>query len=147
MNSVHSFRLIPSTSSFALPSAIRDRRPFHLSSPSNSATTTTTTTNPAATPFLPLAYYHLRASLMAAAASSTSPIPPPPVIPFPSISSNPPKEQTEPLDLTVKKSHQKSGEQSIAAHFHANPNVAFNTDNNWFETKQEWIKVNQNMIF
>jgi len=107
---------------------------------SNSTATTTTTTNPAATPFLPLAYYHLRASLMAAAASSTTPIPPPPVIPFPSISSNPPKEQTEPLDLTVKKSHQKSGEQSIAAHFHTNTNAAFNNENNWFESKQEWVK-------
>jgi uncharacterized Zn-finger protein len=93
----------------------------------------------ATTPFLPLAYYHLRASLMAAAGNNTS-IPPPPPLPFPSMNSNPPKEQTEPLDLTVKKSHLKSGEQQIAAHLHMTATVAFNNDTNWYEHKNEWIK-------
>jgi hypothetical protein len=99
--------------------------------------------NNSTTPFLPLAYYHLRASLMAAATNNSSipPLPPPP-LPFPSIKSNPPKEQTEPLDLTVKKSHMKSGEQQIAAHLHMTATVAFNNDTNWYENKNEWIKVN-----
>lgn len=95
----------------------------------------------ATTPFLPLAYYHLRASLMAAAGNNSS-IPPPPPLPLPTMNSNPPKEQTEPLDLTVKKSHLKSGEQQIAAHLHMTATVAFNNDTNWFENKNEWIKVN-----
>jgi hypothetical protein len=58
------------------------------------------------------------------------------------MNSNPPKEQTEPLDLTVKNSHLKSGEQQIAAHLHMTATVAFNNDTNWYENKNEWIKVN-----
>jgi hypothetical protein len=97
------------------------------------------TNNNATTPFLSLAYYHLRASLMAAATNNTS-IPPPPPLSFPSINPSPPKEQTEPLDLTVKKSHMKSGDQQIAAHLHMTATVAFNNDTNWYENKNEWIK-------
>ena len=83
------------------------------------------------TPFLPLTYYHLRASLMAAATNNSS------------ISSIPysSKEQTEPLDLTVKKSHMNSGEQQLAAHLHMTATVAFNNNTNWHENKNEWIKV------
>jgi len=100
------------------------------------------------TPFLPLAYYHLRASLMAAASNNSS-IPLPPPLPFPSMNSIQPKEQTEPLDLTVKKSHIKSGEQQqqIAAHLHMTATVAFNNDTNWYEHKNEWIKVNFPFFF
>ena len=76
-----------------------------------------------------------------AAANTNSSIPPPPPLPFPTLSSNPPKEQTEPLDLTVKKSHHKSGEQQIAAHLHMTATVAFNNDTNWYENKTEWMKV------
>ncbi|CAF2495212.1 unnamed protein product [Rotaria sp. Silwood2] len=103
--------------------------------------------NNATTPFLPLAYYHLRASLMAAAATNNSSVPaqlppPPPLppLPFSSLNSNTSKEQTEPLDLTVKKSHIKSGEQQIAAHLHMTATVAFNNDTNWYDNKHEWIK-------
>jgi hypothetical protein len=110
--------------------------------PSTSTGGNQSNNNNSTTPFLPLAYYHLRASLMAAATNNSSiPPPPPPPIPFPSINPNPPKEQTEPLDLTVKKSHRKSGEQQIAAHLHMTATVAFNNDTNWYENKNEWIKV------
>ena len=102
-------------------------------------------TNNSTAPFLPLAYYHLRASLMAAASNNSSlPVPPPPPPPphaFPSMHSKSTKEQTEPLDLTVKKSHLKSGDQQLAAHLHMTAAVAFNNDTNWYETKNEWIKV------
>lgn len=107
----------------------------------NTPTTTSATANTAAAPFLPLAYYHLRASLMAAATSGSSPLPPPLPLAFPSLSSNPPREQTEPLDLTVKKSHHRSGEQQIAAHLRMSATVAFNNDTNWYDNKNEWIKV------
>lgn len=105
----------------------------------NLANTTTSTSSNATTPFLPLAYYHLRASLMAAATNNSS-IPQSSSLPFSSLNTTPSKEQTEPLDLTVKKSHMKSGEQ-IAAHLHMTATVAFNNDTNWYENKNEWIKV------
>ena len=59
------------------------------------------------------------------------------------------KEQTEPLDLTVKKSHLKSGDQQqqqLAAHLHMTAAVAFNNDTNWYESKNEWIKVMHNAV-
>ncbi|CAF0998384.1 unnamed protein product [Adineta ricciae] len=98
--------------------------------------------NAATQPFLPLAYYHLRASLMAAATNNSSipAPPPPPPLSFPSMNPTSSKEQTEPLDLTVKKSHLKSGEQQLAAHLHMTATVAFNNDTNWYENKNEWIK-------
>lgn len=110
--------------------------------PSASTSANSSNNNAATSPFLPLAYYHLRASLMAAASNnSTLPASPAP-IPFPSINSNSSsKEQTEPLDLTVKKSHLKSGEQQLAAHLHMTAAaVAFNNEANWFDNKNEWIK-------
>ncbi|CAF4998959.1 unnamed protein product, partial [Rotaria socialis] len=32
-------------------------------------------------------------------------------------------------------------EQQIAAHLHMTATVAFNNDTNWYENKNEWIKV------
>lgn len=126
----------PSTNAF-IPSAMSGGASLANASNMNNASNTGTT------PFLPLAYYHLRASLMAAAASNNSSVPPPPLsvpLSFPSMTLNTSKEQTEPLDLTVKKSHMKSGEQ-ITAHLHMSNSNAFNNENTWYENKNEWNKV------
>lgn len=131
--------------SYAAANNLKPSMNSFIPAASTSANSSSNNTNNAATPFLPLAYYHLRASLMAAASNNPS-LPPPPPLPFPALNSNPPKEQTEPLDLTVKKSHLKSGEQ-IAAHLHMTATVAFNNETNWYENKNEWIKVRNDLLF
>ena len=137
-NVQHWFQVL--RTSYASASNIKSSVNSFIPSTSTGGNPSNTNNSNAAAPFLPLAYYHLRASLMAAANTNSS-IPPPPPLPFPTLSSNPPKEQTEPLDLTVKKSHHKSGEQQIAAHLHMTATVAFNNDTNWYENKTEWMKV------
>lgn len=138
-NVQHWFQVL--RTSYATANNIKSSVNTFIPSTSTGGNSSNTNNSNAAAPFLPLAYYHLRASLMAAANTNSSIPPPPPPLPFPKLNSNPPKEQTEPLDLTVKKSHLKSGEQQIAAHLHMTATVAFNNDTNWYENKTEWMKV------
>lgn len=140
-NVQHWFQVL--RTSYATANNIKPSVNTFIPSTSTGGNSSNTNNSNAAAPFLPLAYYHLRASLMAAANTNSSipPPPPPPPLPFPTLNSNPPKEQTEPLDLTVKKSHLKSGEQQIAAHLHMTATVAFNNDTNWYENKTDWMKV------
>ncbi|CAF0781697.1 unnamed protein product [Didymodactylos carnosus] len=92
---------------------------------------------PLPSPFIPLAYYHLRASLLAAANAQTF---------SPTVSSSysltkaqqppPQREQTEPLDLTVRKQITRSSStSSCLTHTKTNSNSLFSKTNEMMNVK------------